>query len=112
LKGRLSSGVLNQGSTKAETSKIEAPANVFILRLSEPIYENEAPFSSFYVNRILKGFEQKHPCFSYHFVRNENGAICEIQITGLSFNFEAKKELESTLAWTVKRIREKRSGKQ
>jgi hypothetical protein len=110
LKGIRSSSILNQGSTRAETSKTEAPANVFTLRLSEPVYENEAPFSSFFVKRILKAMRDKHPEFDYATYKDANGRVVSFEFEGA--DEKTRKELESTLAWTIKRIRKRRYGKQ
>jgi hypothetical protein len=91
----------------------QAQANTFTLKVEPPVLESEAPFSSFYIARILAGFKTKYPDFRWSFQKDANGAITQISFQGLAKDHEQdqKKELESTLSWAVKRVVENRKGK-
>jgi hypothetical protein len=107
LAGVRSSTVTHQGSKKKEDASGEF-TDTFILKLTEPVFENEVPFSSFYVKRILTRFHEKHPGFSWAFSKDAKDAITAITFTGLPSE-DSKKELEAALQWSVKKVLQNRS---
>ncbi|MDH2899751.1 MAG: hypothetical protein PXY39_02155 [archaeon] len=104
---------LQQPPKQTSPQKATAQSNAFTLKLETPVLESEAPFSSFYVNRILTGFKNKYPDFHWSFSKDANGAITQISFAGIvkDHEDEQKKELQTTLGWAVKRVSENRKGK-
>ncbi|MGI0080988.1 MAG: hypothetical protein ACRECH_15365 [Nitrososphaerales archaeon] len=79
---------------------------LFSLKLDAPVREDEKPFSSFFVNRVLSGFKEKHSGFSYELKKDNSGSIVEITVVNIA---EAQhEELKGALAWSVKRVLENR----
>jgi len=102
-----SSKVTYQGSKKTKDAPAEF-TDTFILKLTEPVFESEVPFSSFYVKRILTRFHEKHPGFSWAFSKDVKDAITVITFRGLPSE-DSKKELEAALQWSVKKVLQNRS---
>ena len=96
-----------QKSPLAEASiRTPAKAEAFTLKLEAGVREDENPFKSFFVTRILKNIKAKHPDFGWEFSRDPQGAITEI-----SFQKAPpmdREEIERTLRWSVKRTLEHR----
>jgi hypothetical protein len=74
-----------------------------------PILESEPPFSRFFLQKICKNVVNSNPGARYELARDDKGRITAIVWSGLQ-NDQQFKELESTLAWSVKKVAEKRKG--
>jgi hypothetical protein len=74
------------------------------------VSEDESPFQSFFVGRILKGMKSKYPSFDWKFIKNTNGQIYEAHFFG-ELSESQRKEIGTTLDWTLKRIVENRAKK-
>ena len=74
-----------------------------------PVLESEPPFSRFFLQKICKNVINSNPGARYELARDDKGRITAIVWSGLR-NDQQFKELESTLAWSVKKVAEKRKG--
>lgn len=74
-----------------------------------PVLENEAPFSRFFLQKICKNVINSIPGARYELARDEKGRVTAIVWSGLR-DEQQYKELESTLAWSLKKVAEKRKG--
>lgn len=74
-----------------------------------PVLETEAPFSRFFLQKICKNVINSNPGARYELVRDEKGRITALVWSGLR-DEQQYKELESTLAWSIKKVAEKRKG--
>ncbi len=70
--------------------------------------EDEAPFDSFFVSKILKGMQEKHPAFSWSFKRNASQEVEAVLLSGLDDDYDVK-GVRSAFDWTIKKIGENRS---
>ena len=74
-----------------------------------PVLESEAPFSRFFLQKICKNVINSNPGARYDLFRDDKGRITAIVWSGLR-DEQQYKELESTLAWSLKKVAEKRKG--
>ncbi len=71
-----------------------------------PVMENEPPFSRFFLEKICKSITKSNPGVRYELERDGQGKISAIVWYGLPG--DQQKEVESTLAWSLKKVAEKR----
>ncbi|MHB8566042.1 MAG: hypothetical protein ACYC7D_03465 [Nitrososphaerales archaeon] len=57
--------------------------NIFTLQVEPPLSESQAPFSSFFLGRILPSIQAKHPDFSYE-LRKKDTLVTDIVFKGAS----------------------------
>ena len=90
-----------------ESKPLESQDAKISLKLDSPLADNQAPFSSFFLGRILPGMKEKHSDFRFELVKKD-GLVSEILVSNASE--EMQKEIKSTLDWSVKRTLEKSRG--
>lgn len=105
------SAITLQSTTPADVEEASPgePSNAtrFELKLQGRNYfvsEKEPPFSRFFIGKICRGISEQNPGACYELEKNEQGLVTAIVWHNLP---EAqKREVENTLAWSLKKILE------